>query len=373
MHEVTVHVRMYPPRYRALFAAAGRERVLTVRDDTPAGAAGGVDADADWGRSLRLVREPLTAALGAELVELFRPGFSTTTPDDEASALVALMDVVSPYYDFRWETRCGIPKVRLEGTAEDWALLEARVGELAGWFEPLGPWFAELHRVLAEIAATAAGGPVDEEFWRSLYKWDSESGGDFVSGWITAFFAHTQTLSGPEPRTDFRWRDGRVRFEENAFPSHVSKVPFEWRTPAGTSRTAFVGGVLGIERDGEYVRPRLGNAVLEVVREALDPAAEQAELAAAQLPEGWTIERVREVSGSEWARPVSTDGVRVVDGGGEPLGRAVAVVRFSVFYLLRCADDDDWYAGMLFPDGLAQRELSLGPDLASALARTSQW
>ncbi|MFH9351318.1 DUF4419 domain-containing protein [Kitasatospora sp. NPDC017646] len=260
VHEVAVHVRLNAPRYEGLFSAApGQKRTVRVRDDSA------LSAEADWARSIRLVREPLAQAVGPELVELFQPSFSTTTPDDVSAALVALMDVVSPYYEFLWISMCGIPKVRLEGTAGDWVLLARRVGELADWFEPLGPWFAGLRPVLAEIAETAAGGPVDEEFWRSLYKWDSESGGDFVSGWITAFFAHTRTLSGPEPRTDFRWSDGRVRFEENAFPSHVSKVAFDWQTPAGTRRMAFVGGVLGIERDGEYVRPRLGNAVLEVL------------------------------------------------------------------------------------------------------------
>ncbi|HJD81095.1 DUF4419 domain-containing protein [Kitasatospora aureofaciens] len=265
VHEVAVHVRMYPPRYRALFGAANGARVLSVRDDTLIG------RNADWARSLRLVREPLTAALGADVVRLFRPDFSTTTPDDEASALVALMDVVSPYYDFRWETRCGIPKVRLEGTAEDWALLAARAGELAERFDWLAPWFAELRPVLAQIAATAAGGPVDEAFWRSLYKWQSVSGGPRVTGWLTAFFAHTQTPDGPRLRQTFGWREAaewpyhRDAFAVNDFPSHLSTVPFVWECLGVERPMAFVGGVLGIERDGEFLRPRLGHAVLERV------------------------------------------------------------------------------------------------------------
>ncbi|MFF2077486.1 DUF4419 domain-containing protein [Kitasatospora sp. NPDC058162] len=278
VHEVAVHVRMYPPRYRALFGAADRSRVLVVRDDTLVG------GDADWARSVRLVREPLTAALGAELVELFRPGFSTTTPDDEASALVALMDVVSPYYDFRWETRCGIPRIRLEGTAEDWALLADRVDVLAERFDWLVPWFAELRPVLAEIAATAAGGPVDEGFWRSLYKWESVSGGPLVTGWLTAFFAHTQTPDGPRLRQTFCWREAagtsyhRDAFAVNDFPSHLSTVPFVWDLLGVERSMVLVGGVLGIERDGEFLRPRLGHAVLEVQREPVDPADEQADV-----------------------------------------------------------------------------------------------
>nr|WP_223241601.1 DUF4419 domain-containing protein [Streptomyces sp. CBMA123] len=368
VHEVAVHVRLNAEKYEGLFSATpGEKRTIQVRDDSL------LDADPDWARSIRLVREPLAKEIGPELVELFQPSFSTTTPDDVSSVLVALMDVVSPYYEFRWISMCGIPRIRLEGTAEDWALLARRAGELAEWFEPLGPWFAGLRPVLAEIAATAAGGPVDEGFWRSLYKWESESGGDFVSGWITAFFAHTLTEAGPEPRTSFQWRDGRVRFTENAFPSHVSKVPFVWERLGVERSMAFVGGVLGIERDGVYVRPRLGNAVLEVRREPVDPAAAQAALAAAQLPEGWTIERVREVSGSQWARLVRTDGISVKDVRGEPLGGAVAFIRFSFFCLVRCADDDDWHLGLQTSDGVVHLEGSCGPDLAGALASASSW
>ncbi|MEV7601827.1 DUF4419 domain-containing protein [Kitasatospora sp. NPDC089797] len=287
VHEVAVHVRMYPPRYRALLGAGGRGRTLVVRDDSLAGAGGAegaegagaagagaadgspVGGEADWARSVRLVREPLAAALGAELVELFQPSFSTTTPDDVSTALVALMDVVSPYFDFRWETRCGIPRIRLEGTAGDWALLADRVGGLAGRFDWLAPWFAELRPVLAEIAATAAGGPVDDRFWRSLYKWESLSGGPRVTGWLTALFAHTQTPDGPRLRQTFGWREAagsayhRDAFAVSDFPSHLSTVPFVWDHLGVERSMLFVGGVLGIEWDGEYVRPRLGNAVLE--------------------------------------------------------------------------------------------------------------
>ncbi|MFH8386478.1 DUF4419 domain-containing protein [Kitasatospora sp. NPDC018058] len=368
VHEVAVHVRLNAGAYEGLFTSTpGEKRTIVVRDDSL------LDADPDWARSIRLVREPLAAAIGPELVELFQPTFSTTTPDDVSAALVALMDVVSPYYEFLWISLCGIPRIRLEGTAEDWALLARRVGELAQWFEPLGPWLAELRPVVAEIAATAAGGPVDQEFWGSFYKWRSESGGPYVSGWLTAFFAHTQTMSGPEARTDFRWRGGRTRFTENAFPSHVSKVPFDWQTPAGTSTMAFVGGVLGIERDGEYVRPRLGNAVLRILRAAPDPAAEQARLAAEQLPEGWTVERVREVTGVDCARLLETDlevERRPGDGGRATLR---AVIELHPPLSLIRLDEEWWTALLIRRRGEVCPELRQGPDLEAALRRLHRW
>ncbi|ROR43307.1 DUF4419 domain-containing protein [Kitasatospora cineracea] len=270
VHEVAVHVRLNADTHAGLFTdTPGAKPALTVRDDELTGSA-------DWRRSLHLVQQPLRERIGADTAELFRPDFSTTGPAESCAALVALMDVVSPYYDFRWVTLCGIPRIRLEGTARDWRLLADRVDGLAERFAGLRPWLEALRPVLAEIAATAAGGPVDRGFWRSIYKWESRSGSAAVTGWITRFFAHRYDGGAPVPAVAGRIEDG-------CFPAHLSVVPFEWQLPGGTHRMAFVGGVLGIERDQEWVRPRLGFAVL--LRTA------------PPLPADWTLDDVRAATG----------------------------------------------------------------------------
>ncbi|MFG2532980.1 DUF4419 domain-containing protein [Streptomyces sp. NPDC048516] len=253
VHEVAVHVRLNSSTYEGLFTdTPGQQQTITVRDDL---------ASWDWERSINLVQQPLRGRIGDEVADLFQPTFSTTTPTDATATLVALMDVVSPYYRFQWQTLCGIPRIRLEGTDRDWRLLAARVRELEGWFEGLRPWFTALYPVLDSIWATASGWGVDRPFWRSLYKWESDSGGDRITGWITAFFAHDYSDDGPIPRRSF----GVGTIAEEESPSHVSRVPFRWETPAGTLEMAFLGGVLGIERDGEWIRPQLGHAVVELL------------------------------------------------------------------------------------------------------------
>ncbi|MCX4734284.1 DUF4419 domain-containing protein [Streptomyces sp. NBC_01363] len=255
VHEAAVHIRLNPRTYEGLFTTTpGQQQVIAVRDDLAA---------LDWERSVNLVQQPLRARIGDDVADLFQPTFSTTTSGDATAALVALMDVVSPYYRFQWFSLCGIPRIRLEGSDRDWRLLAARVRELEGWFEGLRPWFEALHPVLDAIGATASGWGADQDFWRSLYKWESASGGDRVTGWITAFFAHRYTDDGPVPRKSF----GAGTTAEEEFPSHLSRVPFRWETPAGVFRMAFLGGVLGITRDGEWIRPQLGHAVVEPTAE----------------------------------------------------------------------------------------------------------
>ncbi|MFF8842341.1 DUF4419 domain-containing protein [Streptomyces sp. NPDC015127] len=345
VHEVAVHVRLNADTYAGLFTdTPGHRQTITVRDDF---------APLDWERSINLVQRPLRARIGDDVADLFQPAFSTTTSADATAALVALMDAVSPYYRFRWESLCGIPRIRLEGTDRDWRLLAARVRELAEWFDGLRPWFTALHPVLDAIGATASGWGVDPEFWRSLYKWESASGGDRVTGWITAFFAHRYTDDGPCPRKSF----GPGTTEEADFPSHVSRVPFRWETPAGTVEMAFLGGVLGIERDGEWIRPRLGHAVVELL-----PAAEHRDEG---LPQPWALPDVQRLTGCPQARLLTALGTVTLHG--EPLKTACAIALDEGICAVQ-ADDGDWHLGDLVSDaGDIQCWGSYGPDLGEAL------
>ncbi|MFE0515764.1 DUF4419 domain-containing protein [Streptomyces sp. NPDC058964] len=344
VHETAVHVRLNADTYAGLFTdTPGCEQTIALRDDL---------APLDWERSINLVQQPLRARIGDEVADLFQPAFSTTTPADATAALVALMDVVSPYYRFRWVSLCGIPRIRLEGTDRDWRRLAGRVRELEGWFEGLRPWFAALHPVLEAISAAASGWGVVEEFWRSLYKWESASGGDRVTGWITAFFAHRYTDDGPVPKRSF----GPGTAAEDDFPSHVSRVPFRWETPGGTREMAFLGGVLGIERDGEWIRPRLGHAVVEPLP-ATEPRDER-------LPEPWSMADIRRVSGCPQARLLPTLGEVTLNGDRL---RADCAIDLNGLCAVQ-ADDGDWYLGDLASDaGDIRCWGNYGPDLGVAL------
>ncbi|MFI6843216.1 DUF4419 domain-containing protein [Kitasatospora sp. NBC_00085] len=345
VHEVAVHVRLNQGAYAGLFTdSPGYEQTILVVDD---------NSPLDWERSINLVREPLGDRIGAGTADLFQPVFSTTTPADATATLVALMDIVSPYYRFRWQTLCGIPRIRLEGTAEDWQLLADRVRELAERFAGLRDWFTALHPVLDEIAGTAAGCGVDQEFWRSLYKHRSFSGGDEVTGWINAFFAHDYHDEGPRPRASF----GPGAAPTDLFPSHVSRVPFRWETPAGTLDMAFLGGALGIERDGEWLRPRLGHAVVELL-----PSAEPADLL---LPEPWTLADVQRCAGAREARLITELGTVTV--GGEP-AQAEYAIDLGWYCVVR-STDGTWYVGELRSDDgdITCWSANPHPDLGTAL------
>lgn len=262
-HEVTEHVKQHADDHRDLFTTQpeGKQEVV-VRDDSLR-----YEAPSDWARSISLVRDPLQELLSEELFDLFLPTFSTSTEESWTAILVAFMDTISPYYEFEWATLCGIPQVRLEGTADDWSELVEGVRRLASRFTGLAGYFADLVPVLETIARRASGeqgGRMD--FWRSIYKYEDESGGPYVTGWINAFFAHVQTSDGLKLKDRFDWaalgarRDG---YPTNAFPSHVSRVPFVWNYLGTHIPMSLAAGIFGVDFTDGFLTPKLGFAVIE--------------------------------------------------------------------------------------------------------------
>ena len=82
----------------------------------------------------RMIRELLGQIRGniksPELADWFRPGFSTTTENDEVSAAATAMSSLQAYFEYTMSASCGIPSVTLMGTVEDWKLLREKVERL---------------------------------------------------------------------------------------------------------------------------------------------------------------------------------------------------------------------------------------------------
>ncbi|WP_234016741.1 hypothetical protein [Streptomyces sp. LaPpAH-108] len=73
----------------------------------------------------------------------------------------------------------------------------------------------------------------------------------------------------------------------------------------------------------------------------------------APLPPGWTLQRIRDVSGDRGALALGPDrAVKWVGGGGLPeVLRPEIVLGFHGLCLVKPVDDDDWYMGSLYEDG----------------------
>ena len=90
----------------------------------------------------------------------------------------------------------------------------------------------------------------------------------------------------------------------------------------------------------------------------------------ADLPDGWTLDRIRALSGDSAAKLLSPERLVVVE---LPSRRdyetlpAEVIIGFHELCLVRAKDDNDWYMGQLGSDGSVICWASYGADLGDAI------
>jgi hypothetical protein len=226
---------------------------------------------------IRKIREHI----GDETSDLFVPHFSTTGENEKAACQIALMNTVGQYFSFDLRTICGIPRITLEGGAEDWWLLVER----ASAFRRFGlDWWMDPLEVVLRQFALASEGKVNRPFWNSLYRMKSQSGGAAYSGWLSVFFPYLREKGSDACRSRLipalasylrdSGLDGNESFAEEGqipfpcpgeLPQGITFAPFVWEYLSQRIEMEFLGGFIGIEQDPNTLalRPEIGWAVCD--------------------------------------------------------------------------------------------------------------
>jgi hypothetical protein len=266
-HEIAETVRRHSEHYRALYTKQTEGTVnIEIRDDSLAN-----DQAADWGRALTRFESALREQVPDGIMDAMLPTYSTWTVESRVAALITFMDAASPYFRYAVVSTCGIPRIRLLGTLEDWRKLLEAARELAERFDAhLAGYFQRLLPVLTTLAAQAdPANAVDNDFWASIYKHRSRSGDERVTGWITEFVHYEKDPSSGalvEPRTPSAPQAGSNAAEKSIqcerFATHVSTVPFIWKRLMAKYSMRLVGGILGVDNVDGFVTPALSYAVV---------------------------------------------------------------------------------------------------------------
>src|SRR6185295_14083110 len=127
--------------------------------------------------------------LTSDIYDLLTPQFSTTGATEKTAFEIVLMDAVQEYFEL-WFTLCGIPSITLEGSPDDWHNLQERTRKL-GDFQ-LDWWTKLLDPILNEFVQTSEGN-INKPFWEDIYKYRTESGGPYITGWLVKFFPYIET------------------------------------------------------------------------------------------------------------------------------------------------------------------------------------
>jgi hypothetical protein len=238
--------------------AAGGKRELHVRDDSVRMG----DPTFDWTETLMKYQPMLEKEIPDSAG--FFPAFTGLQRQEQLALLVGVMDCAQSFYKYTGSTMCGIPRVELQGEVTDWETLRNAIAGLGEKFKglPIQPYYDNLLPVIEKIVEARKGGPVDKQFWSSIYKYQSESGGPTVDGWITMFVAHEGIYPdkvGLRALKPWGEQYGYTIVTRTA-PSHLSSVPVLWNYYGNETRLTLVGGITGLDYDAarKMIRPSLG-------------------------------------------------------------------------------------------------------------------
>jgi hypothetical protein len=172
----------------------------------------------DWSSIFPQFNAQINNYTGKKLVGILTSDFTTTTPTSKIVSQVTIMEAVKSYFEFKVIiVGCGIPRITIEGTAQDWKKLLEKTKYLSKY--KLEWWTNELIPIIEEIIA-AKKGKVNKDFWMNMVKYHSEKKYGTVNtidGWIIKFFPYTKegNKTGLKPITSV-----------NNLASEIVKVPF---------------------------------------------------------------------------------------------------------------------------------------------------
>jgi hypothetical protein len=232
-----------------------------------------------WPGLIAQFSEQIRNASDPVLHETLLCEFSTTTPHIRTALQVALMDLYQEYFEYVAMFVCGIPRITLEGSVEDWQRMRERIEVLATY--DLEWWVNRLRPILDQFVATAQGNP-EREFWKAIYKPEHPYAANTATGWIADIFPYLfSSRSGwhrnpvlSQDRTEWKLPAARHSMASNGvniknFPSGLSRAPVKVEFRDGPDRPKsevdLVGGFLGVgqREDDQSLYPILSWALVE--------------------------------------------------------------------------------------------------------------
>jgi len=233
--ELALRVKADPETYRDIFTTSADKQEIAIPWTGPG-----------FAMDMGVLIHALKAYVPTDTAAFF-PDFTTSTHRSTMARYAAFADMASPYYDY-FMLACGFPAIDVQGTEDDWMLMDNAWSHLSSVFTDKGlrDYFGRVEDILANCAYQYD----KPEWWKGIYKnRRCGSGGEVaVSGWFSDLFYEKCDLAKPEN-----------------FPPCVATVPYTASTGASRWNFKMVHGLFSaVEQDG-FLIPDFGHVVFNVL------------------------------------------------------------------------------------------------------------
>jgi len=230
----------------------GRKVLTVMANDIKLG-----NANSNWEALFPQFNQQISLFTGKKFVKNLTADFSTTTPTTKIASEITLMDGMKSYFVYQVILiGCGIPRVTLEGTVEDWEKVLQKIKFIKQY--DLNWWTTELEPIVKEIILAKKGKP-NNQFWMNMIKVHTTKAYgtiNTIDGWITKLFPYNKKglKTNFKPISDI-----------GGLASELVKVPFvlENKEDGKTYNMEFWAGFVGLKQNKAdfSLKPEIGWAI----------------------------------------------------------------------------------------------------------------
>ena len=248
------HMEKYAEELRPQFVDfKGKEKIIISRNDLVIG------GQNDWSTVFADFSEEIKKRVKTELHEVMIDDTSVATKISRIASEIAIMDAYKQYFEYEVMCICGIPKITLVGSKDDWEKLRKKVSKLQEMNKDdrlkLKWWLDKLVPLVDNIVDQAISRNIDKSFWKNIYHYQVEEGiyipSKIISGWIMIFNPYLQKSKPKASQGESNIYENIIFQNEfdQVCPDNlitgISKVPFTWKDPQKSLKMIFYGGCLG--------------------------------------------------------------------------------------------------------------------------------
>ena len=204
------------------------------------------------------------------ILNIFKQKFSTSTREEEIATTVTFLSIFKKYFKYTIDGTCGISKVIIEGTIEDWELLLKKIIEIGNLDVEIIFWTDEIKKIVQKIINTLETRKPDILFFKNMVQNTDRSKKcqpDLINGWIVKFIPYDKKNN----KCNFNSPEfNGLTIEE--IPSQIVILPFNLINVSQKYEAEIYTGFFGVKQDEKSlaIKPIIGYIIVKVEKNEED-------------------------------------------------------------------------------------------------------